>query len=81
MVDLDSGTVKKEEGDENKILAGSMQKVWRRSLALANRAATSMEYVHSVYLSDAYLQVFVICFKDYKNYFKDGVFQVKISIN
>ncbi|CAH1284787.1 unnamed protein product [Diabrotica balteata] len=75
VVDLDTGTVQREEGDENKILAGSMQKVWRRSIMLANKAATSLEYVRSVYLSDAYLQVFIMCFKDYKKYFRDGVFQ------
>ncbi|CAG9863014.1 unnamed protein product [Phyllotreta striolata] len=74
VIDLDSRTVRKEEGDENKILASSMQKVWKRSLALASKAASSMEYVQSVYLSDAYLQVFILCFKDYKKYFRDGVF-------
>ncbi|VEN50588.1 unnamed protein product [Callosobruchus maculatus] len=75
VVNLDSGTVIKEEGDENKILSGSMQKVWRRSIALANKAASSVDYVHSVYLSDAYLQVFIMCFKDYKKYFVNGSFQ------
>ncbi|XP_056646797.1 uncharacterized protein LOC130451662 [Diorhabda sublineata] len=74
VVDLDSMTIQREEGDENKILAQSMKKVWKRSLDLANKAATSLEYVHSVYLSDAYLQVFIMCFKDYKKYFEDGVF-------
>ncbi|KAJ8929051.1 hypothetical protein NQ314_018320 [Rhamnusium bicolor] len=34
-----------------------------------------MDYVHSVYLSDAYLQVFIMCFKDYKKYIVDGTFQ------
>ncbi|CAH1154284.1 unnamed protein product [Phaedon cochleariae] len=75
VVDLDSGKVCMEEGDEMKIFSGSMQKVWRRSIALANKAAASMDYVHSVYLSDAYLQVFIMCFKDYKKFFLDGVFQ------
>ncbi|XP_074026369.1 uncharacterized protein isoform X1 [Leptinotarsa decemlineata] len=77
VVDLDSRSVWREEGDENKIFSGSMQKVWKRSIALADKAATSKEYIHSVYLSDAYLQVFVVCFKDYKQFFVDGVFQTE----
>ncbi|XP_018562258.1 uncharacterized protein LOC108904263 isoform X2 [Anoplophora glabripennis] len=75
VVDIDSSTVLVEEGDENKILSGSMQKVWKRSIALANKAAASMDYVHSVYLSDAYLQVFILCFKNYKKYIVNGNFQ------
>ncbi|KAJ8973857.1 hypothetical protein NQ317_000185 [Molorchus minor] len=74
VVDLDTKTVLVEEGDENKILSGSMQKVWKKSILLANKAAASMDYVHSVYLSDAYLQVFIISFKDYKKYIVNGSF-------
>lgn len=77
VVDIDNSVILVEEGDECKILSGSMQKVWRRSIALANKAAASMDYVHSVYLSDAYLQVFILCFKDYKKYIVDGNFQVR----
>ncbi|KAG5872029.1 hypothetical protein JTB14_004933 [Gonioctena quinquepunctata] len=77
VVDLDTRCVVREEGDEMKIMSGSMQKVWRKSLALADKAAASLEYVHSVYSSDAYLQVFIMCFKDYKQFFVDGVFQTE----
>ncbi|KAJ8941115.1 hypothetical protein NQ318_007697 [Aromia moschata] len=56
VVNLDMKTVLVEEGDENKILSCSMQKVWKRSIVLANKVASSMDYVQSVYLSDAYLQ-------------------------
>lgn len=80
VVDIDSGSVLVEEGDENKILSSSMQKVWRRSIALANKAAASVDYVRSVYLSDAYLQVFILCFKDYKKYIVNGNFQVWTTI-
>ncbi|XP_060528644.1 uncharacterized protein LOC132703415 isoform X2 [Cylas formicarius] len=74
VVNLDTNTVLMEEGDEMKILSSGMQKVWKRGIALANRAATAMDYVQSVYLADAYLQVFIFCLKNYKEFLVDGTF-------
>lgn len=72
---MDTKSVLVEEGDEMKILSGSLHKVWRQFITLANNTK-SMEYVYSVYLADAYLYVFICCFKTYKQYVVDGQFLV-----
>ncbi|XP_019771863.2 DENN domain-containing protein 2B isoform X1 [Dendroctonus ponderosae] len=73
VVNLDTKSVLVEERDESKILGGSLQKVWRQFITLANNTK-SREYVYSVYLADAYLYVFICCFKNYKQYIKNGQF-------
>lgn len=78
MVNLDTQTVTIEEGDEMKILSSSLHKVWRQFISLANNNK-SHEYVYSVYLADAYLYVFICCFKNYKRYIKDGQFLVSYN--
>ncbi|XP_066142084.1 uncharacterized protein [Euwallacea fornicatus] len=74
VVNLDTQLVLVEEGDEMKILSSSLQKVWRQFISLANNNKTR-EYVYSVYLADAYLYVFISCFKNYKQYIVDRKFQ------
>ncbi|XP_066253310.1 DENN domain-containing protein 2A-like [Euwallacea similis] len=74
VVNLDTQSVLVEEGDEMKILSSSLQKVWRQFISLANNNKTR-EYVYSVYLADAYLYVFISCFKNYKQYIVDRKFQ------
>ncbi|XP_030755437.1 uncharacterized protein LOC115881873 [Sitophilus oryzae] len=73
VVNLDTKAVLSEEGDETKILSGSMQKVWRQFMTLANNIRTQ-EYVYSSYLANAYLYVFIYCLKNYKECVVDGQF-------
>ncbi|KYB25414.1 DENN domain-containing protein 2B isoform X2 [Tribolium castaneum] len=67
VVDLDTGNIMSEEGDEDSILSDSMKKAWNQSIALANTVPKE-DYVHSVYLSDAYIKVFIVSLKHYKNH-------------
>ncbi|KAL1490863.1 hypothetical protein ABEB36_011548 [Hypothenemus hampei] len=73
VVNLETKSVLVEEGDEMKILSVSLQKDWRQFIDLANNNR-SREYVYSVYLADAYLYVFICCFKNYKQFIVDKQF-------
>ncbi|RZC39160.1 suppression of tumorigenicity 5 protein, partial [Asbolus verrucosus] len=74
VVDLDEGNILSEEGDENSILSSCMKKAWNQGLALANTVPPE-NYVHSVYLSDAYIKVFIASLKHYKNHISGGSFE------
>jgi hypothetical protein len=74
VVDLDEGTIVCEEGDEDNILSDSMKKSWRQGIRLAERESPD-RYVHSVYLSDAYLKVFIDSLKHYKNHINGNNFE------
>ncbi|XP_076250836.1 uncharacterized protein LOC143190441 isoform X3 [Rhynchophorus ferrugineus] len=73
VVYLDTKSVLSEEKDELDILSGSMQRVWKQFITIANKAK-SHEYVYSVYLADAYLSVFICCLKNYKQFVNNGQF-------
>ncbi|XP_050310886.1 DENN domain-containing protein 2B-like [Anthonomus grandis grandis] len=73
VVNVDTKSVLIEEGDELKILSGSLHKVWRQFMTLASNIQSN-EFVYSFYLADAYLSVFITCFKSYKQYVVEGQF-------
>lgn len=52
-----------------------MKKAWRQGIALANTVPKE-DYVHSVYLSDAYIKVFIVALKHYKNHIVNKTFEV-----
>jgi hypothetical protein len=79
VVDLDEGTIVCEEGDEDNILSDSMKKSWRQGIRLAERESPD-RYVHSVYLSDAYLKVFIDSLKHYKNHINGNNFEKELFI-
>lgn len=56
-----------------------MKKSWRQGFALA-KTIPPEDYVHSVYLSDAYLKVFIASLKHYKNHIADNTFDVSIEL-
>ncbi|XP_063921936.1 DENN domain-containing protein 2B-like isoform X2 [Zophobas morio] len=67
VVDLDECSIISEEGDEDSILSDSMKKAWNEGYTLANKIPPN-EYVHSVYLSDAYVKVFIVALKHYRSH-------------
>lgn len=75
IVDLDEGGVLLEVGDEEKILPSALVKTWKNGLSHAKLVPES-DTAHAVFLSDAYLRVFIHSCGHYKQYFVDGVFDV-----
>ncbi|XP_045474322.1 uncharacterized protein LOC123680457 isoform X2 [Harmonia axyridis] len=79
VVDLDEKCIWKEEGDEDKALSTSMLKAWRKSLALAKTVPVD-EDKHSFRLTDAYIHMFAVVLKNYKDYIVNGNFQKEAFI-
>lgn len=73
-MDLDSGEIILEVGDEDNILPNSLVKTWEKGLSVANNIPQS-ESAHNILLSDAFLRVFVDSCGHYKTFIIDGKFQ------
>ncbi|KAK9876911.1 hypothetical protein WA026_015947 [Henosepilachna vigintioctopunctata] len=78
VVDLDEKCILKEEGDEDKALSNSMYKVWRKNLNTKNVAPDPEGYSYN--LTDAYIQVFAMVLKNYRDYIVNGNFQKEAFI-
>lgn len=74
-MDLDEKCIWKEEGDEDKALSTSMLRVWRKHLEQAKDIPVEDEK-HSFYLTDAYIHMFAVVLKNYRDYIVNGNFQV-----
>ncbi|XP_044753319.1 uncharacterized protein LOC123312849 [Coccinella septempunctata] len=74
VVDLDEKCIWKEEGDEDKALSSSMLRAWRKHLEAAKSIPVDEE-AHSFYLTDAYIHMFSVALKNYRDYIVNGNFQ------
>ncbi|KAF5273928.1 hypothetical protein FQA39_LY01043 [Lamprigera yunnana] len=74
VVDLDEDTVLLEMGDENKILPSSLTQTLKDGLQLATSIAANNSGAHNIFLSDAFLRIFIYTCGHYKNYLNEGDF-------
>ena len=56
-----------------------MKKAWNEGYTLANKIPPN-EYVHSVYLSDAYVKVFIVALKHYRSHIVGDGFDVRTIV-
>ncbi|KAB0794941.1 hypothetical protein PPYR_11780 [Photinus pyralis] len=68
VVDLDEGTVLLEMGDEHKILPTCLIHILKDGLHLASTIAANNSGAHNIFLSDAFLRIFIYTCGHYKIY-------------
>lgn len=78
VVDIDSGKILKAEGDEDSIMSSAMKKAWNQPLKMKK---FDNEYNQYACLRKAYLNVFQVCFHNYKNCIINGAFDEKALID